>query len=157
MATQPADRATRYRGRLAVAIGIVPLVAAGCATTYQALGTHTARVLINGNPVAEQPRVTCEQVQWVWFIKSLQEAPGFTAQVRTGDTVAARRVRIAGLGGFTGSSWNAADPAPSTPPGVGAEAVVADGTVVITGTAMGFYDDDPAEIATATFEIRTDC
>ena len=135
----------------------VPLLAAGCSTSYEALGTHTAHVLVNGSAVAEQPRVRCEQVQWVWFIDSLQETPGFTAQVRTGDAVAARLVRIENLGGFTGSSWNATATAPSTPSDVGTDAEVADGTFTITGTAMGFYQDDPAEIATASFEIRTHC
>ncbi|WP_256736017.1 lipoprotein LpqH [Mycolicibacterium hippocampi] len=28
---------------------------------------------------------------------------------------------------------------------------------IISGTAMGYYDDDPAETTTASFEIRTDC
>ncbi|VEG54359.1 conserved lipoprotein/antigen [Mycolicibacterium aurum] len=135
----------------------VPLMVAGCSTGYDALGTQTAQVLVNGSMTAEHTRVTCDQVQWVWFIDSVQESPGFTAQVRTGDTVAARLVRIENLGGFTGSSWNAAVTAPSTPSSVGADAEIADGTFTITGTAMGFYQDDPAEIATASFEIRTDC
>ncbi len=135
----------------------VPLAAAACSTGYEALGTHTAHVLVNGNEVAEQPRVSCEQAQWVWFIDSLQENPGFTAQVRTGDAVTARLVRIENLGGFTGSSWNATVTAPSTPSDVATNAEIVDGTFTITGTAMGFYQDDPAETATASFEIRTDC
>lgn len=133
------------------------LAVAACSTGYDALGTQTAHVLVNGDQVAVPTRVTCDQVQWVWFIASVEESPGFTAQVRTGDTVAARLVRLENLGGFTGSSWNASVMAPSTPSGVGADAEVSDGTFTITGTAMGFYQDDPAEIATATFEIRTDC
>jgi hypothetical protein len=135
----------------------VPLVLTGCSTSYHALGTHTARVLLNGSEVGDQPRVKCEQTQWVWSIKSVQESPGFTAQIRTGATVEARLIRIENLGGFTGSSWNATVTAPSTPSGVGADADVNGGTFVITGTAMGFYDDDPAETSTATFNIKTDC
>lgn len=159
MNTQLANRAAQHpvRLRVAAAVTTVALVAAGCSTGYQALGTHTARVLINGIEVADRPRVSCEQVQWVWFIASVQESPGFTAQVRTGDTVVARLIRIENLGGFTGSSWNATIKAPSTPSAVGADAEVTDGTFLITGTAMGSYQDDPAEIATARFEIRTDC
>lgn len=143
--------------RVAVAAGAVTLVAAGCSSGYEALGTHTAQVLINGSVVAEKPRIRCEQVQWVWFIKSLEQTPGFSAQVQTGETVQARLVRIENLGGFTGSSWNADTTAPATPVGVEADAEVTDGTFIISGTAMGFYNDDPAETTTASFEIRTDC
>ncbi|MGK2853459.1 MAG: lipoprotein LpqH [Microbacteriaceae bacterium] len=131
------------------------LLVAGCSSSYEALGTDTARVLINGSEVAEQPAVGCKQVQWVWFIESLQENPGFTAQVRTGETVVALLVRIENLGGFTGSSWNTT--ASSTPTAVGADARVVNGTFTITGTAIGSYRDDPTETATARFEIRTDC
>ncbi|MGB3351525.1 MAG: lipoprotein LpqH [Mycobacterium sp.] len=133
------------------------MVIAGCSSGYEALGTHTARVLINGSDIGDQPPIRCEQSQWVWFIESLRETPGFTAQVSTGDTVQARLVRIDDLGGFTGSSWNAATTAPSTPSGVGVDAELVDGTFTISGTAMGYYDDDPAETTTASFEIRTDC
>ncbi|MGB2918833.1 MAG: lipoprotein LpqH [Mycobacterium sp.] len=143
--------------RLAIAMGAVTLVAAGCSSGYEALGTRTAQVSINGTEVAENPRIQCEQVQWVWFIKSLQETPGFSAQVHTGDTVVPRLVRIENLGGFTGSSWNAETTAPATPVGVEADAEITDGVFTISGTAMGFYQDDPAETTTAEFEIRTDC
>ncbi|PRC60344.1 hypothetical protein C6A85_18790, partial [Mycobacterium sp. ITM-2017-0098] len=85
----------------------------------------TAHVVVNGIETAEHTRVSCNQVQWVWFIESVRESPGFTAQVRPGDAVAARLVRIENLGGFTGSSWNATVTAPSTPSGVGADAEVA--------------------------------
>ena len=60
-------------------------------------------------------------------------------------------------GGFTGSSWNAETTAPATPVGVEADAEITDGVFTISGTAMGFYQDDPAETTTAEFEIRTDC
>lgn len=139
------------------AVTTVSLLAAGCSAGYDALGTQTAQVRVNGNVVAERTLVTCDQVQWVWFIESAGESPGFTAQVRTGDTVAAELVRLEDLGGFTGSSWNATVATPSTPSAVGVDAEVADGTFVIVGTAMGWYQNDPAEIATAGFEIRTDC
>jgi len=138
-------------------MGAMALVATGCASGYEALGTRTAQVSINGTETAENPRIRCEQVQWVWFIKSLEETPGFSAQVRTGETVVARLVRIEDLGGFTGSSWNADITGPAIPVGVEADAEVADGAFTISGTATGFYQDDPAESATAEFEIRTDC
>lgn len=158
MDTQSARAAVRTAQlRVAYAMMAVPLVTAGCSTGYEALGTRTAQVLVNGDEVAEPPRVTCDQVEWVWFIESVQENPGFTAQVRTGDTVTALLVRLENLGGFTGSAWNATVRAPSTPPGVGADAEVTEGAFTITGTAMGSYQDDPAEITTAHFEIRTDC
>lgn len=138
---------------VAVAAVTTALVAAGCSSGYDTLGTHTAQVLINGKEIGDRPPIRCEQVQWVWLIESLEQNPGFTAQVRTGDTVAARLVRIDNLGGFTGSAWNAS----ATAPTVEADAKLMDGTFTMAGTAMGFYHDDPAETATATFEIRTDC
>ena len=135
----------------------VALLVAGCSSSYEARGTDTARVLINGTEVEERLVVGCDQVQWVWFIESLRDAPGFTARVRTGATVEGLLVRIDGLGGFTGSSWN---PTPeqspaATDPQVDAE--VTDGTFTITGTAIGSHEDDPTETTTARYEIRTDC
>ena len=149
-----------------LAVTIVALVAGGCSSGYEALGTHTARVLINGSEIEERPPIRCEQVGWVWFIESLQQKPGFTAQVHTGDTVGARLVRIEDLGGFTGSAWNATAPAATATAATAATAVAArvetdatltEGTFTITGTAVGYYSDDPSETATADFEIRTDC
>lgn len=136
-----------------VATVITTLAAVGCTSGYKALGSQTARVLINGGEIADQRPIRCEQVQRVWFIESLEQTPGFTAQVRTGDTMEARLVRIDALGGFTGSAWNAS----VTAPAVEVDAEVREGTFIITGAAIGFYQDDPGETATATFEIRTDC
>jgi hypothetical protein len=145
----------RHRKDVTVAVAMVTttLSAAGCTSSYEALGTHTARVLINGAEIGDRPPIRCEQVQWVWFIESLQQTPGFTAQVSTGDAIQAELVRIDNLGGFTGSAWNAS----VTVPAVEADAKVTKGTFTVTGTAVGFYHDDPAETATATFEIRTAC
>lgn len=157
MDTLKASRTAPLSGRRALGLAAAALVASGCSTGYEALGTRTAHVMVNGVEISDQLRVTCEQVQWVWFIDSIQESPGFTAQVRTGADVDARLVRIENLGGFTGSAWNATVRAPSTPPAVEADAKVVRGTFEISGAAMGFYQDDPAEISTATFEIRTDC
>ncbi|WP_197376469.1 lipoprotein LpqH [Mycolicibacterium baixiangningiae] len=125
------------------------LVAAGCSDGYEALGTHTAHVFINGSDIGERPRIRCEQVQWVWYIETLQDAPGFTAQVSTGERVEPRAVQIDNLGGFTGSFWDVT---------VGsADAEITDGTVIVEGTAEGFYHENPSDRASATFEIRTDC
>ena len=126
----------------------VALVATGCSSGWDAVGSHTATVFINGKEAA-QPKVECDQVQWVWHIRSLQDQPGFSAQVHTGDTVAPRAVQIDGIGGFTGSYWDLT---------VGsAEATVENRTFTVTGTAEGYYESDPAERSTADFEIRTDC
>ncbi|ADT99765.1 lipoprotein LpqH [Mycolicibacterium gilvum] len=159
MDVRPATWVPRHPVRFGAvaALMTVPLVTVACSTAYEALGHRTAYVLVNGIEVADQPRVRCDQVEWVWFIESVQDNPGFSAQIRTGDDVAALLVRIENLGGFTGSSWNAAETAPASAAAVEADAEVADGDFVITGTATGFYRDDPAETATATFEIRTDC
>ncbi|MCV7047943.1 lipoprotein LpqH [Mycobacterium frederiksbergense] len=149
----------RYRVALAVPLSAlaVTVLVAGCASDYQALGTHTARVLINGTEVEERLAVACDQVQWVWFIESTQDEPGFTAQVRTGATVDGRLVRLQSLGGFTGSSWNTTGATPSTATDVRVDAEVTDGTFTISGIAIGSYDDDPTETTTADYEIRTDC
>lgn len=135
----------------AAALLVVGLLVSGCSTSpaSSALGTQTARVFINGTELADQPGVRCTQTGWVWFIETEQDEPGFTAQVRTGATVEPRLVRINGLGGFTGGFSDVTFGS--------AEASVADGTLVITGTAEGAYDDTPLEPATADFEFRTDC
>lgn len=146
--------ATRHRVRTKLAVVMTAtLAAAGCSSGYEALGTHTARVLINGNEIEDRPPIRCEQVQWVWFIDTLQPTPGFSAQVRTGGTALALLVRIDKLGGFTGSSWNATASAVD----VGVDAKAVNGTFTIAGTALGFFHDDPTETVTANFEIRTDC
>jgi len=109
--------------------------------------------MINGNDVGNQPPVTCEQVQWVWFVDTLQPTPGFSAQLSTGQTVTARLVQIDDLGGFTGTAWSRTD----TDTDIDAEAMFVDGTFTVAGTALGFYQDSPSETATVRFEIRTDC
>ncbi len=125
------------------------LVTSGCSTGYAALGTHTATVLINGVEIGERLPVRCEQVEWTWRIETLESAPGFVAQIQTGDSIIARGVQIEELGGFTGSYWAGT---------VGqADADISDGTFRITGSAEGYYHHDPSEDATADFVIRTDC
>ena len=90
---------------LAAVCATVALAVAGCSTEPKALGTHTAQMSINGQD-AGSLKVDCEQVQWVWHIESLKDTRGFTAQVRTGDSVKPRAVQIHDLGGFTGSFWD---------------------------------------------------
>lgn len=124
-------------------------VTLGCASGSAALlETHAAQVLINGND-AGRHLVECSQVQWLWNIKTLEDNPGFTAQVQTGDPVVARSVQINNVGGFTGSFWELTTG--------NAEASLERGTFTITGTAEGFYHHDPDERSSATFEITTDC
>ena len=53
------------------------------------------------------------------------------------------------LGGFTGSCREYTTGS--------AEASVQNGTFTITGTAVGFFNDDPGERTDASFELRTDC
>ena len=85
----------------------------------------------------------------MWHISTLQESPGFTAQVHTGDSVEPVAVQMQDLAGFTGSYWDVT---------VGqAKADVKGGTFVIKGTAEGYYLANSSERATAEFEIRTDC
>jgi hypothetical protein len=135
--------------RIAAVAAAVMISIAGCSNGSSALGIHNASVRINGAVIEHRPRVRCEQVEWLWKIETLQDRPGFSAQVHTGDVVEARAVQIRDLGGFTGDFWDVT---------VGsADAIVENGTFVITGTAEGSYGHAPTERSTATFEIRTDC
>ena len=134
---------------VAAAAAVVGLTASGCSDGNAALGTHTAQVLINGVDIGERPRIRCEQVQWVWYVETLRDTPGFSAQVQTGETVEPRAVQIEGLGDFTGSYWDGT---------IGAAAAsIVEGTLMLTGTAEGYYHDAPKEDASARFAIRTDC
>lgn len=113
------------------------------------LGKHTAQVRINGSDVGDLP-ISCSQVQWRWTIETLRDTPGFTVQLSTeGKSVTPESVKLRNLGGFTGSFWENLD--------LRAEAGIADSTFTVTGTATGFYADNPTETATADFMIRTDC
>lgn len=138
-----------HGSRFAAVVAAAALAVTGCSDGYKALGTHTAQVLIDGVDVGERLRVRCEQVQWVWHVRTLREEPGFRAQVQTGETVEPRAVQIANLGNFTGSYWTGT---------VGAAAAsIVEGTVMLTGTAEGYFHDSPKEATTARFAIRTDC
>ena len=131
-------------GALLVAAGV-----AACATPPPALGTHRAQVLINERDTSQAHPISCSQFGWHWKIQTLDDAPGFTAMLETGDTVTAELVHIRDLGGFTGTYGRDV---------VGdAEAQVAAGTFTISGTALGFHARDPGETAKATFSIKTDC
>lgn len=130
---------------------LAALAATGCSDSFRALGTHTATVSINGKAMEATPKMRCHQTQWTWFIETLDQSPGFRAQVQTGNTVDAKLVRIDDLGGFTGSAWDDE----GTP--VNVDATLVDGTFTITGTATGYFRNDPSETTTAPFEIRTDC
>lgn len=131
-------------GAMLVTVGV-----AGCASPAPALGTHTAQVTINGQDVGRDHRVTCNQFGWDWKVETLEKAPGFTAMLETGDTATAELVHIRDLGGFTGTYGRDV---------VGdAEAHVDGGTFTISGTALGFHAQEPAETASATFSIKTDC
>ncbi|BBX18747.1 hypothetical protein CRI77_25940 [Mycolicibacterium duvalii] len=135
--------------RVSAVLNAAAVAVAGCSSGYEALGTHTATVQINGNDIGEPLAVRCEQVNYQWYIESLADSPGFTAQIQAGESVSARGVQLEQLGGFTGSYWEST---------VGsAEAEIADGTVQVSGVAEGYYQRDPSERGTAEFVIRTDC
>lgn len=137
------------RSAVLAAVVVAASAATGCSAGYSALGTHTAEVLINGVDIGERPRIRCEQVEWIWYVETLRETPGFGAQVQTGETVEPRVVQIDDLGNFTGSFWEGTIGA--------ASASIVDGTLILTGTAEGYFHDAPKEKATALFAIRTDC
>lgn len=135
--------------RVTAVLSAAVFASAGCSSGYEALGTHTATVQINGTDIAEPLPVRCEQVNYRWYIESLADSPGFTAQIQAGESVSALGVQLEQLGGFTGSYWEST---------VGsADAEITDGTVQMSGVAEGYYQRDPSERATAEFVIRTDC
>jgi hypothetical protein len=134
--------------RLVSAAAIVVIAAAGCSSSHALLGTHDVQVRINGQD-AGRHLAECIQTQRLWSIKTLQDDPGLTAQFRTDVPVVAKSVQINNLGGFTGTFWEHTTGE--------AQARFEDGTITITGTAEGFFHDDPHERTSAPFEITTDC
>ncbi|MBS1694932.1 MAG: lipoprotein LpqH [Actinobacteria bacterium] len=136
-------------GRAAIAAAAVAVGVAGCAAPPAALGNRSATVTINGKTTGPAHPVECSQAGWTWLIDSPGEKSGFSAAVQSGATMTANSVQIRDLGGFTGSFWEGT---------VGdAEASVNGGMFTITGTAHGFFADNPTGEANATFEITTAC
>lgn len=129
---------------------ITLLAASGCGVANGALlATPSARVTINGQDTETEYPIRCGQVQWMWTVETLPEAPGFTAMLETGGPVTARLVTIRDLGGFTGTAYQET---------VGDIDASIDGlTFTVSGTAHGSYADDPADSTSAEFRIEADC
>lgn len=136
--------------RIVLVLGAASAVAlTACGGSEPAVGTRTAEVTVNGKETAKIP-VECSQAGWTWLISDFGEkTPGFTANVSTGDNVAAHSVEIRDLEGFTGAYWEGT---------VGdGKAVINDSTIKITGTAKGAFADNPTATAEAKYEITTNC
>jgi ipoprotein LpqH len=136
------------RRLFAAAVGLVAVVA-GCSSPPAALGTHDAKVLINGKATNALQPVTCNQTGESWTIQTVDNEPGFTATIKLGDTVTADAVEIRNLGNFTGTFWN-------DNLGKG-QAKVSEGKFNVSGEAKGAFADKPNQSTTATFDITTDC
>lgn len=134
--------------RFALATAAVLTIPTGCASGPALLEKHLVHVSVDGNNAGDY-LVECDQTGWLWNVETLEERPGLMAQVRTGNSVAARSVQINNLGGFTGSYWDGTTGE--------ADASLVEGKFTIAGTAVGFFHDDPGERTSATFEITTDC
>ena len=133
---------------LAAAVGLAAVVA-GCSSPPAALGTHDAKVLINGKATNALQPVTCYQTGQSWTIETLDKEPGFSATIKLGDTVTPDVVNIRNLGNFTGTFWN---------DNLGkAQAKVSEGKFNVSGEAKGAFADKPNQSTTATFDITTDC
>ena len=129
---------------LLVAVGV-----AGCSSSPAALGTHDAKVVINGKATNALQPVTCSQTGQSWTIKTMDKDPGFTATIELGDTITPRAVDIRNLGDFTGTYWN---------DNLGkAQAKVTQGKFNVSGEAKGSFADKPNQPTTATFDITTNC
>jgi ipoprotein LpqH len=137
---------TRRFGAIAGAVSLgVAMV--GCSSTSQELSTPDARVVINGK--GDNYQVTCFQSGRSWTIETLEEEPGFTANVDTGDVVTAEAVDIRNIGGFTGTFWEG---------NIGkAEAKVGQGQFTISGDGEGSFADKPNHRVSATFDITANC
>ncbi|MGV0716804.1 lipoprotein LpqH [Mycolicibacterium sp. XJ662] len=133
---------------IAVIAAAVLMISTGCSSGVNALGEHLLHLRVNENDVGAYP-VHCSQVQWLWRLETLEQTPGVVAQVNTEDSIEALSVQINNLGGFTGTYWEGTTGE--------ADASLVDGKFTITGTAVGFFHDDPGERTSAPFEINTEC
>lgn len=129
---------------------LLMLVVSACSTANsELLNRSTAHVTLNGAQVLTDDAVQCHQLQWTWTIESVQQEPGFTAIVETGNSLTGKIVRIRNLGGFTGSAI-----------GEAAEDIKVglDGfNYTLSGTAHGSYADHPGKQTTAEFRIQAEC
>ncbi|MDV3124730.1 lipoprotein LpqH [Mycobacterium sp. 21AC1] len=126
------------------------LVVSACSTTNgDLLNTNTVEVTLNGEQVPIDNGVQCHQLEWMWTIESVQQEPGFTAIVETGDSLTGKIVRLRGLDGFTGSAIGDS--------GDDIKVDIDGFTYIISGTAHGSYADHPVKQTTADFRIRADC
>ncbi|MGH3676262.1 MAG: lipoprotein LpqH [Mycobacterium sp.] len=136
---------TRRLGALAGAVSLGVAIV-GCSSSQQ-LSTPEARVVINGQ--GDNYQVTCLQSGRAWTIETLDEEPGFTATVDTGDAVTAEAVDIRNIGGFTGTFWK---------DNIGeADAELGQGTFSISGEGEGSFADKPNHRVSATFDITANC
>jgi lipoprotein LpqH len=136
----------RYLGVIAGAASLGVAIA-GCASPSQGLITPDARVVLNGK--GDNYQVTCYQSGRQWTIQTLEEEPGFTATVGTGDVITAEAVSIRNIDGFTGTFWQ---------DNIGkAEAKVGQGTFNISGEGEGSFADRPNHQVNATFDITANC
>ena len=140
---------SRFVTVLAITVIALGGLTACSAANNELLSTQTANVSINGQDTPKAPPVRCSQVRWLWTIETLKNEPGFTAMVQTGDSITAKLVKIRDLGGFTGVYYQDT---------VGdAQAHIKGFTYTISGTAYGFYADNPSKSATADFRIQAKC
>lgn len=133
---------------IAVIAAAVLMISTGCSSGVNALGEHLLHLRVNEHDVGAYP-VHCSQVQSLWRLETLEQTPGVVAQVNTEDSIEALSVQINNLGGFTGTYWEGTTGE--------ADASLVDGKFTITGTAVGFFHDDPGERTSAPFEISTEC
>ena len=139
----------KRRFSAAAALFVAAAGVAACSPPPAALGTHDAKVIIDGEATNALQPVSCYQTGEAWTIETLDKEPGFTATIRLGDTVTAQTVDIRNLGNFTGTFWD---------DNLGkASAKVTQNKYTISGEAKGAFADKPNQSTTAQFQITTDC
>lgn len=109
----------------------------------------TVYLAIDGQQVAVDQRVNCEETEFWTTVAIGIPAAHLTAVIRNDKKLTAESVRIHGLGGFTGSYWRDLDGS--------ATVVMRNSEIAIQGTAVGFRVDNPSSRSTATFQITAVC
>lgn len=137
-------------GRFVTVAVIVSMVVASCAGCFssQKVTQKTARITVE-NKTRTSHAVTCSQVQWL-LTANITAAPASVRVLLKLDSEKPKleSVNFDNFAGFTGvADVGAGD----------ANAVFANNTYTITGTAQGAQVDDPRISVTAPFKIEVGC
>jgi ipoprotein LpqH len=131
-----------------VTVLVVVASCAGCFMRSEKVTQKTARITVDNNTRTSHA-VTCNQVQWL-LTANIAAAPANVRVLLKLDSEKPKleSVNIDNFAGFTGVADTGAGDA---------QAVFANGTYTITGTAEGSRLNDPRVSLTAPFKIEVGC